>query len=143
MQFPLFANNCWNKQNQDTYPWWPLLYFYCSFETLQYFGVKTFPALDMKRCYLQKNICATVRDLKKPLFMNYIVTLAFTRKILNFNFQVAGSIKMKPSKAKIFLWKFIPTLSYTIAKKSKRVNLPRKSHWGSWSSLEAATGGVL
>ena len=45
-------------------------------------------------------------------------------------------MKTKPSKTKIFLWKFIPSsiLSYTITKKPKRVNLRRKGHWGSWSS---------
>ena len=26
----------------------------------------------MKRCYLQKNICATIRDFNTALFMNYI-----------------------------------------------------------------------
>ena len=36
----------------------------------------------MKRSYAQKKICATIRDFKKALFMNYIVTLAFTREIL-------------------------------------------------------------
>ena len=30
-----------------------------------YFGVKTFPVGDMKRCYLQKKICATIRDFRK------------------------------------------------------------------------------
>ena len=45
-------------------------------------------------------------------------------------------MKTKLSKTKIFLWKFIPssTLSYTTTKKPKKVNLQRKSHWGSWSS---------
>ena len=33
----------------------------------QYFGVKTFPVRDMKRCYLQKNICPTMRDFRKAL----------------------------------------------------------------------------
>ena len=57
---------------------------YITFNTLlnQYFGVQTFPARDMKRCHLQKKICETIRDFKKALLMNYIVTLAFTRKIL-------------------------------------------------------------
>ena len=41
-----------------------------------------FPARDMRRCYLQKKICATIRDFKKALFLNYIATLAFTRKII-------------------------------------------------------------
>ena len=46
-------------------------------------------------------------------------------------------MKTKPSKTKIFLWKYIPTIHsiiYTITKKPKWVNLRRKSHWGSWSS---------
>ena len=35
MQFPLFANNCWNKQNQETYP--ALLVIPCvSCDTLHY-----------------------------------------------------------------------------------------------------------
>ena len=76
------CNNCWIKQNQETHPTLSLLYFWCSFEILQYFGVKTLPARDMKRCYLEKEIWATIRDFKKALFMNYIVTLQFTRKIL-------------------------------------------------------------
>ena len=35
----------------------------------------------MKHYYLQNKICATTRDFKKALFMNSIVTLAFTRKL--------------------------------------------------------------
>ena len=35
----------------------------------------------MKHYYLQNKICATTRDFKKALFMNCIVTLAFTRKL--------------------------------------------------------------
>ena len=27
MQFPLFVNNFWNKENQETYPEWLFLYF--------------------------------------------------------------------------------------------------------------------
>ena len=30
-----------------------------------YFGVKTFPVRAMKRCYLQKKMCATIRDCRK------------------------------------------------------------------------------
>ena len=30
-----------------------------------YFGVKTFPVRDMKRCYLQKKMCATIRDFRE------------------------------------------------------------------------------
>ena len=35
----------------------------------------------MKHYYLQNKFCATTRDFKKALFMNCIVTLAFTRKL--------------------------------------------------------------
>ena len=57
---------------------------YITFNTLlnRYFGAKTFPARDMKRFHLQKKICETIRDFKKALLKNSIVTLAFTRKIL-------------------------------------------------------------
>ena len=49
---------------------------------------------------------------------------------------MTGSIKTKFSKTKILFEILFPssTLSYTITKKPKRVNLRRKSHWGSWSS---------
>ena len=60
-----FANNCWSQQNQETYTTWPLLYFLCFFKTLQYFGVRKFPAQDMKCCYLQKKNWATILDFKK------------------------------------------------------------------------------
>ena len=45
-------------------------------------------------------------------------------------------MKMKPSKTKTFLWKFIPIIHSVIYhyKKPKKVNLRSKSHWGSWSS---------
>ena len=50
-------------------------------------------------------------------------------------------MKTKPSKIFFFFFFFFfeilsPsfTLSYAITKKSKRVNLRPKSHWGSWSS---------
>ena len=62
----LFANNCWSKQNQETYTTWPLLYFLCFFKILQYFGVRTFPAQDMKCCYLQKKIEQLFWISKRP-----------------------------------------------------------------------------
>ena len=40
-----------------------------------------FSAPDMRR-YWQKKICATIRDFEKALFLNYIVTLVFARKII-------------------------------------------------------------
>ena len=40
-------------------------------------------------------------------------------------------MKMKPSKTKMLSPP--STLSYTITKKTKRVNLRSKSHWGFWS----------
>ena len=44
-------------------------------------------------------------------------------------------MKKKPSKTKVFLWKFIPTF-YSIIyhyQRPKRVKMPRQSQWGSWS----------
>ena len=41
-----------------------------------------FPARDMKRCCLEKKKLRDYSGFKKPLFMNYVVTLALTRKIL-------------------------------------------------------------
>ena len=45
-------------------------------------------------------------------------------------------MKTKPSMAKCFFDHLSPpsTLSYTITKNPKRVNLWRKSHWGCWTS---------
>ena len=83
----------------------------------------------MKRCYLEKKICEAIGDFKKALFINYIVTLASVFK---------GLVAWKRSfpRPKFFFENLSPssTLSYTITKKPKRVNLRRKSHWGSWSS---------
>ena len=42
-------------------------YFQYSSKIFQYYGVKTFPAGDMKRCYLQKKIFQTIGDFKKAL----------------------------------------------------------------------------
>ena len=49
---------------------------------------------------------------------------------------VTGSMKTKPSKTQIFLWKFIAIIHSMIYhyQKPKRVTLRRKRHWGSWSS---------
>ena len=43
------------------------IYFSSSFKTIQCFGVKMFPVWDIKRCYLQKKICATIWDFRKAL----------------------------------------------------------------------------
>ena len=45
-------------------------------------------------------------------------------------------MKTKPSKTKVFLWKFIPIIQSIVYhyQKAKRVNLRRQSQWGSWSS---------
>ena len=78
-----------------------------------------------------------LRDFKKALFLNYIVTLAFTRKNnLASIFKWLVAWKRSLPKTKFFFENLSPssTLSYTITKKPKRVNLRRKSHWGSWSS---------
>ena len=49
---------------------------------------------------------------------------------------MTGSMKMKPSNTKTFLWKFIPIIHSIIYhyEKAKKSYLWPKSHWGSWSS---------
>ena len=49
-----------------------------------------FPALGMKRCYLQKKICATIRDFKKVLIRE-----------LHFDF----SVYEKNNLTSIFKWR--------------------------------------
>ena len=53
---------------------------------------------------------------------------------------MTGSIKTKPSQTKILFENLSSssTLSCTITKNPKRVNLRRKSHWGSWSSWRSS-----
>ena len=90
-----------------------------------------FPARDMKHCYLQKKICTTIRDFElhcdfsayekntlAPIF-KWLVSWKWTLRRPTFCFE-----NLAPSS----------TLSYTITKKQKRVNLRRRSHWESWSS---------
>ena len=113
------------------------LYFYCSVKKLQYFGVKTFPAWDMKRCYLQKKICATIRDLKKGLIRDLHCDFrVYEKNTLASIFKWLVAWKRRLPRPKFLFENLSPssTLSYTITKKPKRVNLRRKSHWGSWSS---------
>ena len=63
MQFPLFANNCWNRKKSVYLPkvGFPILLM------LFRFGTKTFPEQDIKRCYLQKKLCVTIWDFIKAL----------------------------------------------------------------------------
>ena len=92
----------------------------------------------MKRCYLQKKIYATIRNFRKALvaiiWYSWITLWHYRlrEKYFSLNFYVTGSMKTRPSKTKILSPS--PTLSYTITRKSERVNLRHKSHWGSWSS---------
>ena len=90
----------------------------------------------MKCCYLQNKICETIRNFKKALFMNYIVTSIYEKNTLPSIFKWLAAWKRSLPRPKFFFENKSPssTLSYTITKKSKRVNLRRKSHWGSWSA---------
>ena len=90
----------------------------------------------MKCYYLQNKICETIRNFKKALFMNYIVTSIYEKNTLASIFKWLAAWKRSLPRPKFFFENKSPssTLSYTITKKSKRVNLRRKSHWGSWSS---------
>ena len=62
------------------------------------------------------------------VFMNCIAALTLTKKIIFLQVLSDGSVKTRPSKDKILIWKLFPslTLSYTIAIKQKRVFLPQK-----------------
>ena len=135
IQFSLFANNCWNKQNQETYVTWPFFFFRCSFKTFQYFGVKTFPVQDMKRCYLQKKeIAQLFQILEGPYWLLYGIhelhcCISFYEKntlTSIFKWQVAWKRGIPRPKFSLENLSPSPTLSYDITKKPKRVTLRRK-----------------
>ena len=68
--------------------------------------------------------------------MNYIVTSIYEKNTLASFFKWLIAWKRSIRRPKFFFENLSPSspLSYIITKKSKRVNLRRKSHWGSWSS---------
>ena len=90
--------------------------------------MKTFPVRDTKLCYLQKKICATIRDFRKVLVI-----------IIWYELHCGISVYEKTTLGSIFKWlvawkrglprpKFpfenlsaSPTLSYTIAINKKRL----------------------
>ena len=91
----------------------------------------------MKRCYLQKKICATIRDFKKALLHELHCDFSvYDKNTLAAIFKWLVAWKRILPRPKYFFENVSPssTLSYTITKKPKRVSLRRKSHWGSWSS---------
>ena len=87
------------------------------FQKCQYFDVKTFPALDIKSCYLQKIIFITIRDFIKHLVPpnSYGKFLASVSK--------GCSIKTRLSKTKVPMWKSFPITHSVIYhhQKAKRV----------------------
>ena len=91
----------------------------------------------MKRCYLQKKICATIRDFKKALLHELHCDFSvYDKNTLAAIFKWLVAWKRILPRPKYFFENVSPssTLSYTITKKPKRVSLRPKSHWGSWSS---------
>ena len=91
----------------------------------------------MKGCYLQKKICATIRDFKKSLIREIHCDFSvYEKNTLASIFKWLVAWKRRLPRPKFLFENLSPssTLSYTITKKPKRVNLRRKSHWGSWSS---------
>ena len=89
----------------------------------------------MKRCYLQKKNCSTIRDFKKTLWITWWL-IVYEKNTLASIFKWLVAWKRRLPRPKFLFENLSPssTLSYTITKKPKRVNLRRKSHWGSWSS---------
>ena len=67
IKFLLFANNCWNKQNQFTFPEWPFLYFLYFSGVCKYFAIKNVSWTRYKDIYLQKKLSLTIRDFIKIL----------------------------------------------------------------------------
>ena len=79
------------------------------------------------------------------VFMNYIAALTFTKKILLLQFLNDCGMKMRPSKTKILIQKYISIRPNSIIyyhQKNKKRFLWHKSHWGSWSSWESSVIGV-
>ena len=89
----------------------------------------------MKRCYLQKKNCSTIRDFKKTLWITWWL-IVYEKNTLASIFKWLVAWKWSLSRPKFNVENLSPssTLLYTITKKPKKVNLRRKSHWGSWSS---------
>ena len=106
------------------------LYFYCSVKKLQYFGVKTFPAWDMKRCYLQKKICATVWDFKKVLIReSHFDFSVYEKSNLTSIFKWLVAWKRSFSRQKFFLQNLSPlsTIIYHYQKAEKSSFWAQKS----------------
>ena len=89
LHFPLFSDNCWNNQNQETHPVWSLPIFLCSFKIFQYsiFWCKSISCMGCDTLLLRKNIFVAIWDFKDltgyfTVFMNYIEALRFARKTL-------------------------------------------------------------
>ena len=75
--------------------------------------------------------------------MNYIAALTLMKKIILLQFLSDCDMKMRPSKAKVLIWKFFPITHSIIYynQKAKKSFLRRKSYWGSWNSWESSVIG--
>ena len=65
------------------------------------------------------------------VFMNYIVAWRLREKFFSFIFQVTGSMDIRPSKTKVFIWKFI-TITHSIIYHNRKA---KKSFFAAQKSL--------
>ena len=134
MQFPLFTNNCWNKQNQETYPRWPLLLML--FKNTSIFLYKNVLCTRYETLlFTEINLHSYLRFWKDFIHELHCDFCVYEKNTLASIFKWLVAWRQSLPRPKCFFENFCPssTLSYTITKKPKRVYLLRKSHWGSWS----------
>ena len=135
MQFPLLTNNCWNEQNQETYPTGPLLLIL--FLKTSIFWCKNVPCTRYETLLLTEKNLRSYSGFQKGLIHQLHCDFSdYEKNTLAWIFKWLVAWKRSLPRPKFFFENLSPssTLSYTITKKPKRVNLRRKSHWGSWSS---------
>ena len=89
----------------------------------------------MKRCY-RKTFAQLFGILKSLIHELHCDFSVYEKNTLASIFKWLVAWKRRLPRPKFLFENLSPssTLSYTITKKPKRVNLRRKSHWGSWSS---------
>ena len=134
MQFPLLTNNCWNEQNQETYPTGPLLLIL--FLKTSIFWCKNVPCTRYETLLLTEKNLRSYSGFQKGLIHQLHCDFSdYEKNTLAWIFKWLVAWKRSLPRPKFFFANLSPssTLSYTITKKPKRVNLRRKSHWGYWS----------
>ena len=96
------------------------------FNILQYSGIKTLPARNMKCCYLKEKKLLDYLRFQKGLtgyymvFLNYIVASAFTGKVLQLQFLSNWQHKSKAFQDQNINWKIYHPLYYIPLPKNQK-----------------------